>query len=122
METRVEREGVVQSKDSEDLELGERVDEGGVYRSTTEAIDEADSSVRARIKERRRRLSRKLTCWVACCLVAIVVLGALGVLSVELEELNNLQVVFDIVSAFSLTGASPSSELGVSKANGTKCC
>ena len=122
METRVEREGVVQSKDSEDLELGERVDEGGVYRSTTEAIDEADSSVRARIKERGRRLSRKLTCWVACCLVAIVVLGALGVLSVELEELNNLQVVFDIVSAFSQTRSSPSTEFEVLKATGTKCC
>ena len=122
METRVEREGVVQSKDSEDLELGERANEDEVYRSTTEVIDETDSSVRARIKERRRRYNRKLTCWVACCLLSIVVLGSLGVLSVELEELNDLQVVFDILSAFPQTSASLSTEFGVLKANGTKCC
>ena len=122
METRVEREGAVHLKDSEDLELGERAKEDEVYRSTTETIDETDSSVRARIKERRRRLNRKLTCWVACCLLSIVVLGSLGVLSVELEELNDLQVVFDIVSAFPLTSALLSTEFGVLKANGTKCC
>ena len=74
METRVEREGAVHLKDIEDLELGERANEDEVYRLTTEVIDETDSSVRARIKERRRRLNRKLTCWVMCCLLSIVVL------------------------------------------------
>ena len=111
METRVEREGAVHLKDSEDVELGERANEDEVYRSTTETIDETDSSVRARIKERRRRLNRKLTCWAMCCLLSIVVLGTLGVLS-----------VFDILSAFPQTGSSPSTEFEELKANESKCC
>ena len=51
------------------------------------------------LRERISRRKRRLACILGICLIAVVVLSAFGVLSLEVEELEGLQVLFEVLSA-----------------------
>ena len=51
------------------------------------------------LRERISRRKRRLACILGICLIAVVVLSAFGVLSLEVEELEGLQVECVLVTA-----------------------
>jgi len=74
------------------VETAAEATDGEVYSSQT--VGELPN-----LRERISRRKRRLACILGICLISVVLLSAFGVLSLEVEELEGLQVLFEVLSA-----------------------